>query len=364
MLSVVEIDESNRAYWDQEIAKFEIVHPLNAFGWGKVRAVDGWSPTYLMAKRGDAVTGAIMILTKQIPLTGFSIMYAPRGPVFNPSDQETLKALLERIQMEARKKRAIFLRMDPHIKENEILKHEDPFVKTGFIHLKQRWSFWNTPRDVYRIDLTKAQNEDELFMLLNNDARRCVRKSRKDGLIIRPAESVDELKEFYSVYNEFTVKKGFMSRGFLYQKALWDEFISQGNGRLFLAIYQKKIIGGIINIMFGRKCLDMHMGTPYKYRKLQTYYAYVWESIKWAKKNGCIWYSFRGVGATPSQEFFKRKFSPQIVSMAGYYDLPFYSTLYHLFTMFEFQILPRSWKMMILLRKFYKTLLNRSNVRL
>ncbi|HUU41938.1 MAG TPA: peptidoglycan bridge formation glycyltransferase FemA/FemB family protein, partial [Desulfatiglandales bacterium] len=162
MLSIVEIDERNRDYWDREIAKFETVHPLNAFGWGKVRAVDGWRATYLMAKRGDSITGAIMILVKSIPLSGLSVMYAPRGPVFKPSDRQTLKALLERIRIEAQKRHAIFLRIDPNITENTIFNKGDPFVKEGFIHLEKRWTFWNTPRDVYRIDISKARNEEEL----------------------------------------------------------------------------------------------------------------------------------------------------------------------------------------------------------
>jgi len=78
-----------------------------------------------------------------------------------------------------------------------------------------------------------------------------------------------------------------MARGYEYQEALWREFVENGKGRLFLAMYRDEIIGGLICLMFGGKCLAMHMGTPYKYQKLQTYYAYVWESIKWAKMAGC-----------------------------------------------------------------------------
>jgi len=132
MISVIEIEESKRDYWDREITKFESVHPLNAFGWGEVRAIDGWSPTYLMAKKGDSITGAIMLLTKRIPLTGLSIIYAPRGPVFSLDDKETLKALLNRVRIEAKKSRAIFLRIDPNITEETMLKSDDPFVEQGF----------------------------------------------------------------------------------------------------------------------------------------------------------------------------------------------------------------------------------------
>ena len=89
-------------------------------------------------------------------------------------------------------------------------------------------------------------------------------------MTIRPAESVEELRTFYDIFKEFSVAKGFMSRGLAYQESLWKEFVSRGNGRLFLAVYEDRIIGGLICLMFGKKCLAMHMGTPYVYQKLQS----------------------------------------------------------------------------------------------
>lgn len=356
MLPVVEIDERQRDYWDEAISQFDTAHPLNAFGWGKVRAVDGWSPTYFMVHRNEAVAGAVMILTKAAPLNGMSLMYAPKGPVCSPFDREAIEALLCKIRMEAKKKRAVFLRTDPNIQEDVISSGGDPFVNAGFIHLEHRWTFWNSPRDVYRIDLTKHSTAEEIFNSFDRDTRRCVRKARNEGVTIRPAESLRELEIFYAIFSEFSVRKGFMARSYAYQKSLWDEFISRGKGRLFLAIYQGQIIGGLICLIFAGKCLAMHMGTPYKYQKLQTYYAYLWESIKWAKENGCLWYSFRGIGTTPGQEGFKKKFGPKAVSLVGYYDLPFYYPLYRLFSFGEFEVLPRAWPILMKLRQSYNGL--------
>ena len=98
------------------------------------------------------------------------------------------------------------------------------------------------------------------------------------------------------------------------------------------------------------------MGTAFEHRKLQTYYAYIWESIKWAKEQGCLWYSFRGVGTTPSQEKFKAKFKPRVVSLVGYYDLPFHRPLYHVICRSEFDLLPRLWKNLMKLRQGYNAL--------
>jgi lipid II:glycine glycyltransferase (peptidoglycan interpeptide bridge formation enzyme) len=231
--------------------------------------------------------------------------------------------------------------------------NEDKLSAQGFIHLDQRWTFWNSPRDVSRIDLTRVKTAEEFFNLLDRDTRRCIRKAGREGVSIEAATTEEELKTFYNIFKEFSVNKKFMSRDYEYQKRLWDTYVVNGTGRLFLAKYQGEVIGGLICIMFGEKCLAMHMGTPYKYQKLQTYYAYVWESINWAKDEGCSWYSFRGVGTTPTQEFFKKKFLPEVVSLVGYYDLPFLPFLYRLFYFGEFSVLPRAWPILVNGRKLY-----------
>lgn len=352
-VQVREISKSEAEYWDREVQQFECVHPLNAFGWGQVRSVDNWTPVYLVAEREGKFSGAMMVLVKRLPFTPFSIFYSPKGPVWDHEDDETLYALIDKVRLIARKEKAIFLRVDPNIREQGMNGGENKLPLSGFIHLDQRWTFWNSPRDVSRIDLTQIDDAEEFFELLDRDTRRCIRKANKEGVRIEAAKSEEDLKTFYNIFKEFSVNKRFMSRDYGYQKGLWDTYIANGMGRLFLAKYESKIIGGLICIMFGGKCLAMHMGTPYKYQKLQTYYAYVWESIRWAKEQGCSWYSFRGVGTTPTQEYFKNKFLPEVVSLAGYYDLPFRPLLYKLFYFGEFSVLPRAWPVLVRARKLY-----------
>jgi len=365
MVNVTEIQEGQRDFWDREISRFENAHPLNAFDWGQVRSIDNWKSIYLLAQRDGVVCGGMMILVKKLPFVPLTILYSPKGPVWQYEDEETLTELIKSAKRRAKQEKAIFLRIDPNIPESIMRDKVDLLEKQSLIHLEQRWTFWNSPRDVYRIDLTKVQEPEELFNRLDRDTRRCVRKAAKEGVSIEAAEKEEELKTFYEIFKEFSVSKGFMSRSYEYQKKLWDTYIKQDKGRLFLAKYQGKIIGGLICIMFSDKCLAMHMGTPYEYRRLQTYYAYVWASIKWAKERGCQWYSFRGVGTTPSQEYFKSKFLPEVVSLVGYYDLPNMTALYRAFYFAEFYILPRAWKYLIsireMLHKFFSKYIIRHN---
>jgi lipid II:glycine glycyltransferase (peptidoglycan interpeptide bridge formation enzyme) len=361
MVHVREIRDDEKGYWNEGMSRFQSVHPLNAFGWGVVRGVDGWTPIYLVAECDGEFKGGLMILEKKIPFTPFSIFYGPRGPVWDLEDKETLRRIIDKTKVLAKERRAIFLRIDPSIPEDFTAENGDPFLPEGFKHLEQRWTFWNTPRDVSRIDLTKAETPEKYFNLLNSDARRRIRKAKKDGVTIEPATTEEELRVFYDIFSAFSVNKGFMARGFEYQRKLWESYIAPGMGRLFLAKHDGEIIGGLMCIMFGNKCLNMHMGTPSEYNRLHSSYAYVWEAIKWSKENGCDWFSFRGVGTTPSQEHFKNKFNTEAVALVGYYDLPFRKIIYRLFYFCEFQVLPRAWPLLIRMRKLHHSAVNLFN---
>jgi len=352
MLSITEIYEDERDYWDTETQTIDHSHPFNSYGWGKVRAMDGWIAKHYLARKDGKTVGAIMILIKRLMFLPVSIMYVPRGVVFDLSQWDVLRALKARTIFEAKRHNAIFLRIDPNLDKETLLKCGDPFSNEGFIHLPYRWTYWNAPRDVFRVDLTKGESEIELFRLIDPKARTGVRKSKKEGVIIRPAENLEEVRTFYEVYTKFAVDKGFLFRGFKYQESLWNEFISRGKGILALAVYNGEVIGGQICLLFGKMCVEMHRGVFKQYHKLRVNEALVWHGIRWSKEQGCHWYCQRGIGL-PSLQKFKRKFRPELISLVGYYDLPFYSLIYKIFVFFEFKILPLAVKSLMVVRKAF-----------
>jgi lipid II:glycine glycyltransferase (peptidoglycan interpeptide bridge formation enzyme) len=345
---VREIDGNEKDYWDEGVQAFEHVHPLNAYDWGKVRKsmVEIFSSC---CRAFRSILRALLLLAKRLHFLR-TIFYSPKADC-RQDDRESIEAIHGKVLELANKNKAIFLRIDPNIQEEQSNSFERIISELKYLHLEQSWTFWNSPRDVSRIELDGNSSTDDLLDTLDRDTRRCIRKASKDGVLIVPAVSEEDLRKFYDIFMQFSVDKGFMSRGFEYQKKLWESYVARDRGRLFLAIYQGEVIGGLICILFGKKCLAMHMGTPYKYHKLHTSYAYVWESIRWAKEKGCVWYSFRGVGTTPTQEAFKAKFNPKVVPLVGYYDYPFKPFIYKIFYFAEFTLLPASWPLILRTRR-------------
>lgn len=349
--TVRELTETESEYWNSEVQRFDVCHPLNAFEWAQVRSVDGWVPIYLCAERDGRFCGGLMILKKRLPCTRLTVLYGQKMPVWNYEDDSTLAALVNAAIAVGKRENAILLRINPNIPEAALQGQKDKFVELGFRHLEQRWSFWNSPRDVARVDLTTFESPQLYFEHLPKNTRAGTRKARREGLAVEAARSKTELRQFYEMFKQFSIERGFMVRDYAYQEKLWETYLERGMGRLLVAKYQGKVVGGSLDLLFAGKCLGMHGGSLLAYRKLAVDDSCNAEAIMWAKEKGCRWYSFRGLGSTASQGAYKRKFMANVVSLVGYYDFPLRPLFYKLFYWAEFTLLPASWPAIIRIRK-------------
>ena len=128
-VTVRQIADNERRYWDEHIQTFTHVHPFNAYEWGTVRKVDGWTPIYLVAERGGRFCGGLLLLSKRLPFLPYRIFYGPHGPVFEAQDlARTFRAIHAKVLEVARKSRAIFMRIDPNIREDQGAEFEQEFA--------------------------------------------------------------------------------------------------------------------------------------------------------------------------------------------------------------------------------------------
>ena len=93
-LSVRLIDDRERDYWDSNVKKLPNCHPLNAYGWSKIREIDSWHANYLIAEKNNRIIAGLPLLEKRIPFSGLCIFYAPRGPIWDSGYPEAIKAMM------------------------------------------------------------------------------------------------------------------------------------------------------------------------------------------------------------------------------------------------------------------------------
>src|SRR6266542_1039976 len=120
--------------WNSIISKLPNPHFLQTYEWGQVKAKYGWSPVYVVWDSDGrckvetdpdllstfySPVAAALILKRQIIRNGFaarlSILYAPKGPLLDWSNESLCRRVLDDLQSFAKKQGAIFLKIDPDV---------------------------------------------------------------------------------------------------------------------------------------------------------------------------------------------------------------------------------------------------------
>lgn len=175
---------------------------------------------------------------------------------------------------------------------------------------EQRNTFSSNNYDYYPhlnilVDLTVG--EDLLYLNLSKSKRRSIKKSRKEGIIVDEASSIDEIREYYELLQRLysDIKKplpdwSFFKNAFL--KLMPKNFI-----KYFLVKIDSQIIGGIMCPIFKNRIYEWYICSDKKYSKYFPSELATWAPIEWGSKNGLEVFDFMGAGK-PGEEYGVRKF--------------------------------------------------------
>src|SRR5580765_721538 len=82
--------------------------------WGELRETSGWRPIRLaVGERPDAPLAGAQVLVRAVPLLGWRLGYAPRGPIGQLDDPTLRSALLAALRDLGRSERIATLKVDP-----------------------------------------------------------------------------------------------------------------------------------------------------------------------------------------------------------------------------------------------------------
>jgi len=145
-------------------------HFLQSYDWGLFSQDNkNTTPYYvgLVDDKNKLIATALLLQRKMY--LGYSYFYCPRGFVCDYTNKEIIKELTENIKKFAKKKKALFLKIDPDVKletlniDGEKIDGVDNFElvnylkKIGYKHLGFNKAFeHNQPRYTFRLDLTQG----------------------------------------------------------------------------------------------------------------------------------------------------------------------------------------------------------------
>ncbi len=142
------------------------------------------------------------------------------------------------------------------------------------------------------IDLTP--DDDAILANMHKTTRYNIRYSARKGVVVHEA-AVEDLDTFCQLI-EFTAKRtGFPVRSREYYRQEWNALAPHGYLKLILALYEGKVLTARMPAVFGDKAATFHSGSFNTHKKLKSNELLMWESLKWAKVQGCTTYDVWGI---------------------------------------------------------------------
>ena len=310
----------------QEYEAFVLTHPAGEFTqslrWPKVKS--NWGYEGVISRGADgAVRGAMLVLVQRIPFIGTSFLYAPRGPVCDLHDRETLADLMAGADLLAKKHKAHAFKVDPNVlfedkqaaQNLKELGFQQSYGPDGFEGIQARFN--------YRLYLA-GRSEEEVLMNLTQSCRRKVRIAQRSGVEVRPV-GPEYLDEFVRIMQVTGQRDGFAVRPKAYFARMLEALGE--HARLYMGFYQGRPVCGALSTNYAGKVCYVYGASDNVHRDVMPNYLMQWEMIRWAIETNCTVYDFQGVSGDLTEGShmyglykFKRGFNGQLDELAGEFD--------------------------------------------
>lgn len=351
-LPSLEAPALNPAQWDERLFAGN-GHLLQSWAWGELKSRFGWTP--LRVHVGEATA---QILFRRLPL-GLSLAYIPKGPVVDWANLAQCCALFSIIHTEAKKRRAILLKVEPtvalgatHLQsfdhtQDKSASHLDSEVAKAAINFLTQAGF--TPADTIqpRTSLVIDLNGDEAAILaaMKQKTRYNIRLAEKKGVTVRQGSAAD-VATFHQLALVTAARDGFGVHSLDYYQAAYTLF-SPHHCALLIAEFAKEPLAALMAFSQGQAAYYFYGASANEGRQLMPAYLLQWEAIRWAKSQGCTHYDLWGIPdadpTTLEAQFeqrhdglwgvyrFKRGFGGQWVQSIGAYDYVYNPLLYQFY---------------------------------
>ncbi|MFB9731505.1 lipid II:glycine glycyltransferase FemX [Ornithinimicrobium kibberense] len=292
---------------------FVRAHPHRAvtqdLRWGAVKSEWGQEAVYV--EEDGRILAAMTLLVRRLP-GGFSVLYAPRGPLVDWNDKDLVLRVLAEAQPLVRKHRAVLTRFDPEVRFDEDLDR--------WLRSQPGWVVKNVgagkddviqPRYTMVVRLQdesgRQLSEDELMAKYNSTARRMVRNARKKGVVVDQGGSDEDLRVFHEIYTYMGRRNEITTRELGYFHRIRDAFPDRTT--VARARHEGDDLAAAVTVDYYGKLYYLYAGSNDTRRELRPNHLMNHELMMWGIGRGAESYDLGGVFELDESDglyFFKR----------------------------------------------------------
>lgn len=259
--------------WREFFIKYPDAHVLQTAEWGELKAGFGWEPVRLVS--GEC---GVQILFRKLPL-GFTLGYLAK-PVNSEKLFENSNFLAE-IDAVCRKKRAIFLKIEPDLWDD--------------VPLTISHSLISSPHNIQppRTIVVSLEGSDEYILgRMKQKCRYNVRLAEKKGIMVR---AWDDLDGFHRLMQVTGGRDGFGVHSLEYYKKAYELFHPTGMAELLVAEFESRPLAALMVFALGKRAYYLYGASNDEERNRMPTYLLQWEAMKWARSHGSTEYDLWGV---------------------------------------------------------------------
>ena len=288
--------------------------------WGELREGSGWRAIRLaVGESPDQPLAGAQVLVRQVPLVGWRLGYAPRGPVGQLDDDAVRRALVAALRELGRSDGVATIKVDPEATAG------DPLGAT-LLAAPWRPATKVQPPRTRLIDL--AADEEALLAAMSKKHRQYVHKAEREGVTVTqlspsatPDTTAVALADFYRIYADTAERAGFAARVQDYYERVWSLFAAAGHARLFFAVLGGERVATLFHFSCGDRAAEAYGGMTEAGADSRANYLLKWEAIRAFRADGFAAYDLWGI-ATGGIAQFKEGFGGRQVDYIGVCDLP------------------------------------------
>ena len=318
--------KSDLQKWNRFIESHPEAHILQSGAWGELKAAFGWKAERILGEGCGA-----QILFRQV-LGGLSLGYIPKGPL-----GADWPALLPEIDALCREHKAIFLKVEPDLWEEEACLAI--FKQPGWQRSRPI-----QPRRTIFIPITG--DEEQLLAAMKQKTRYNIRLAEKKEISVQAGEDMGIFHQMMVVTGK---RDGIAVHAQAYYQKAYDLFHPAGQCDLLFAYYGAQPLAAIMVFAQGQTAWYMYGASTDVERNRMPTYLLQWEAMRWARSKGCTEYDLWGIPDVNEEELekgfmaknshdglwgvyrFKRGFGGDVLRSAGAWDKVYFPSLYQLY---------------------------------
>ncbi len=324
LLEGLELENPSSRLWNNLVAGNPASGFMQSIEWAQFKHAQGLKHYRLGIFQGENLVAGCLLYYAADNNPGFLV--APHGPILPWENKELarqcLGLLISTCERLAKEEGLIGLRIEP------LLAPSLPDLLLEF----GRAPIDLLPKETLCLDLTCSL--EEIMAQMKTKGRYNIRLSQRKGVTVRSGTKSELIDSFYPILNITARRDHFQAEPASFFVELANSLLPNKLAELLIAEHEGEILGGLVQITFGKTSTYLYGGITNTKRNLMSGYALQWEAIQRAKAAGCTQYDFYGFDqfCSPSHPYgrfsnFKSQFGGTAKRYCGAQDYYFMDEL-------------------------------------